>query len=153
MSTGSIYVLRGSGWNKLPHESRTANRDGHSPGGRENYMGFRTAAGADGSTPTCAGVNDCSGNGTCIALDTCECESGWEGADCSAFNCSGVNNCSANETCIGSNTCVCKEGFAGPDCSVVIPTVSEWGLAVLLFLLLAAGGWLISRRKNFSRAA
>ena len=44
-TTGSSLVLRGGGWNKFPHLSRSANRDSHSPGGREFYNGFRCAAG------------------------------------------------------------------------------------------------------------
>ncbi len=150
VATGSSFVLRGGGWNKFSNEGRTANRAGHSPGGRENYMGFRCALGADGSTPTCAGVNDCSGNGTCIALDTCECESGWEGVDCSTFNCTGVNNCSANGTCIGANTCDCNQGFGGSTCLVVIPAVSEWGLVTMSILVLTAGTVLLGRRRAFS---
>jgi Notch-like protein len=215
-ATGSSLVLRGGGWNKFPNLSRSAARDAHSPGGREFYMGFRCAAGADCSTPTCTGVNgcsghgtciapdtcqcesgwegadcstfnctdvndcsangtcigantcqcntgwigmdcttptcpgvnDCSGKGTCIAPDTCECESGWEGADCSSFNCSGVNNCSANGTCIGANTCDCNKSPAGADCSVVIPAVSEWGLAVMVLLLAIAATAIITNRDS-----
>ncbi len=147
-ATVSSFVLRGGGWNKLPNSSRSANRDSHSPGGREFYNGFRCAAGADCSKPTCAGVNDCSGNGTCTAPDTCKCESGWEGADCSTFNCSGVNNCSANGTCIGANTCDCNKGFAGADCSVAIPALSEWGLVTMLLLVLTAGTVLLGRRRT-----
>jgi hypothetical protein len=33
-------------------------------------------------TALCAGVNACSGHGSCVGTDTCECNSGWEGADC-----------------------------------------------------------------------
>ncbi len=44
-TTGSSFVLRGGGWNKFPNLSRSANRDSHSPGGRENYNGFRCATG------------------------------------------------------------------------------------------------------------
>jgi len=146
VATGSSFVLRGGGWNKLPHEGRAANRDSHSPGGRESYMGFRCAACADCSTPTCAGVNDCSGNGTCTAPDTCLCDPGWEGVDCSTFNCSGVNNCSANGTCIGANTCDCNKGFAGADCAVVMPAVSECGLDTMLLLVMSAGTVLLGRR-------
>ncbi|ELR22167.1 EGFlike domain containing protein [Acanthamoeba castellanii str. Neff] len=32
---------------------------------------------------TCFNVNYCSGHGTCVAEDTCECEAGWTGAECS----------------------------------------------------------------------
>lgn len=31
----------------------------------------------------CSGVNDCSTHGTCVATDTCSCDSGWIGPDCS----------------------------------------------------------------------
>lgn len=33
--------------------------------------------------PSCAGVDFCSGQGLCVAPDTCECDPGFAGADCS----------------------------------------------------------------------
>ncbi len=76
VATGSSFVLRGGGWNKFPHEGRAANRDGHSPGGRESYMGFRCAACADCSTFNCSGA-DFDGDGDVDAADLAEVLVSW----------------------------------------------------------------------------
>jgi Notch-like protein len=68
--------------------------------------------------PSCAGVNECSGNGTCVGPDLCACFSGWSGVDCSIPSCGGVSNCSGNGTCVAPNLCACFVGWSGVDCSI-----------------------------------
>lgn len=88
----------------------------------------------------CDDVNDCSGNGACIATNTCLCETGWTESDCSAPTCTDVDNCSGNGSCIGPNTCQCNEGFIGPTCATfVVPVVSHWALVTMTLLVLTAG--------------
>ena len=55
---------------------------------------------------SCADVSNCSGNGECVAYNTCDCDLGWEGADCS----NAMTGC-----CTGDGTCetVPAEGCAG----------------------------------------
>ena len=103
--------------------------------------------GPDCST-LCIGVNDCSGNGECVAFESCVCNSGWEGADCSTFNCLEVNDCSSNGTCVGANTCDCDEGFGGANCSTLIPAVSDWGLVTMTLVVLSAGTVMLRNRKG-----
>jgi len=40
-SSGSYYIKRGGAWNNQPHDCRSAEREGHSPGFRSNYTGLR----------------------------------------------------------------------------------------------------------------
>ena len=47
---------------------------------------------------TCCGLNPddpsvCSGNGICVAQDTCQCGYGWIGADCTIPSCDDVGYC------------------------------------------------------------
>ena len=79
-----------------------------------------------------ASVADCSlfgcVNGTCIALDTCDCDAGWEGNDCSIPICNGIPStdpdvCSGKGSCEDSDegpTCTCDTGWEGSDCSIPI---------------------------------
>jgi hypothetical protein len=64
----------------------------------------------------CTGVNDCSGHGTCVGIDECNCEKDWD-ADgsglCNSPDCSKRANCSNHGTCVGPQTCDCDEGWDG----------------------------------------
>ncbi len=71
-------------------------------------------------------VNDpsvCSGKGTCVGQDTCECNDGWSGDDCSVPPCFGIRSnetsaCSGHGSCIGLDQCQCDDGWLGVDCSI-----------------------------------
>ncbi len=78
---------------------------------------------------TCHGIsnkdstNVCSGNGYCVAIDTCRCHSGYYGEYCSITNCFGVMSnetavCFDHGNCTAPNTCDCFHGYAGIDCSL-----------------------------------
>ncbi|EFC41868.1 predicted protein [Naegleria gruberi] len=60
----------------------------------------------------------CSGNGKCIATETCQCNSGWKGQLCETPDCGLVHNCSSYGNCIGPNQCQCETGYLGIDCSI-----------------------------------
>ena len=91
-------------------------------------------AGWDGldcsTTSTCAGVNDCNGNGNCTAVDTCTCEAGKGGAGCDVeLDCDtpALSDCSAHGTC-GYSTlasamqCSCDSSWGGADCATPLCT-------------------------------
>jgi alpha-tubulin suppressor-like RCC1 family protein len=66
----------------------------------------------------------CSYHGTCIAQDTCLCQSLYNGADCGGFNCFGINItdpsvCNSKGACVAADTCVCRPGYGNIDCSFV----------------------------------
>ena len=44
----------------------------------------------------CDEVNYCSGNGTCVEPNYCECNLGYTGIDCSVFSCEALGFCSGN---------------------------------------------------------
>ncbi len=64
----------------------------------------------------------CSGHGSCVAPDQCECDEGWMGVDCSITHCFGFTSnifdqvCSGRGTCVRPNKCHCDEGFRGNRC-------------------------------------
>ena len=55
------------------------------------YLGF---TGSNCSQYDCSGVKGCSGRGTCIQPNLCECSEGYEGESCSNFTCEEFNRCS-----------------------------------------------------------
>ena len=61
-----------------------------------------------------------SGNGRCIAFDSCQCTEGWTGPSCSLPDCSEVNQCSQNGECVEPNTCNCYEGYQGASCNTTL---------------------------------
>ncbi len=63
----------------------------------------------------------CSGHGTCIAPDQCQCDNGWMKVDCSITHCFGVTSnhpdvCSGKGECIKHNRCRCADGLRGHKC-------------------------------------
>ncbi len=68
----------------------------------------------------------CSGQGTCVASDRCECNNGWLGDDCSSpsvTQCFDIMSnetsvCSGHGTCIGLDQCKCDDGWMQVDCSI-----------------------------------
>ncbi len=114
------------------------------------------------STGPCDPAESCSGNGpncppnvvttSCVSGDGC-CPSGCNNVtdgDCPAVCGNGVAE--AGEECDGSSG-VCESGVCLTDCTCEppptgdIPTMSEWGLAVLALLLLIGGKLYFSRRE------
>ncbi len=79
---------------------------------------------------TCLGISNknstvCSGNGFCIASDTCRCQNGYYGEDCSITTCFGMWSnetavCSSNVKCTALDTCVCDNEYVGNDCSLAV---------------------------------
>ncbi len=86
-----------------------------------NYSGsYPDCESSPSSPPDCSLLDDCSGHGSCIADNTCSCDSGWEGdPSCSTATCSDLNSCSGHGSCdSGSDTCSCDLGWDGdPSCS------------------------------------
>ncbi|EFC47318.1 basal body protein NBP family [Naegleria gruberi] len=87
--------------------------------------------------PSCFGLlanntNACSGNGKCIANDTCQCNPSFTGKNCEINNnnnnqpmpsCFGLlandtKVCSGNGKCITNDTCQCNGGFNGKNCEI-----------------------------------
>lgn len=62
--------------------------------------------------------------------------------------CTNVGDCSGHGSCVATDTCACDQGWVGADCAteVVVPTVSQWGLAVMALLIVATGTALVVRR-------
>jgi hypothetical protein len=104
---------------------------------------------------------DCNNHGTCNN-GTCLCDSGWTGSDCavplgtcciSNGSCETAGNCRENIT---PSDCQALGGrFLGPSVSCAqacvngacIPTVSTWGVIVLLLLLTTVGTTILARRR------
>ncbi|MBI1825241.1 MAG: hypothetical protein HY287_04500 [Planctomycetes bacterium] len=108
---------------------------------------------------------NCNGHGTCNPDTTCSCFTGYAGAACDQcgadyYNyptctfCQAASTCSGNGTCTASGTCNCNVGWTGAACdqSTAVPTVSEWGLAVLTLVGICAGVILFSRRAKTAQA-
>lgn len=96
----------------------------------------------------------CSGHGSCIAENTCGCETGYTGGECEFAVCFFVASndpsvCSGHGACVGPDECQCEAGWGGPDCSADVsgvPTMSTWGLTIMLLALVVAGSVVIIRR-------
>jgi len=80
---------------------------------------------------TCDGIDYddplvCSGQGDCVAQDTCTCYEGFYGANCEiAMTCDGIdyddpNVCSGRGDCVAQDTCTCYEGFYGANCEIAM---------------------------------
>jgi len=105
--------------------------------------------------------SNCNGNGTCLVDNTCACFVGFVGVACDAcgpnyYNyptctfCEASITCSGNGSCGPTGSCLCNSGYSGVNCEIgppPVPTVSEWGLAILTLTGLIAGTRLFSRRK------
>ena len=55
------------------------------------YTGF---TGSNCSNYDCSGVDDCSGNGTCVEPNLCLCNEGYDGGRCLTFTCEALSRCS-----------------------------------------------------------
>ncbi len=74
----------------------------------------------------CSGVkansaSACSGHGSCIGTDQCQCNDGWSGSDCSITHCFGFtsnhpNVCSGHGKCVKPYECHCDVGHRGHHC-------------------------------------
>ncbi len=67
------------------------------------------------------GSKACSGHGTCIGADECQCDSGWMGMDCSITHCFGFTSnlpgvCSGKGKCVKPDECHCNMGHKGHYC-------------------------------------
>ncbi len=65
----------------------------------------------------------CSGRGTCMGPDECECEDGWAGHDCSIAYCFDITSnetsvCSGHGSCIAPDRCQCDSGWMEDECSM-----------------------------------
>jgi hypothetical protein len=87
----------------------------------------------------CTPAGDCPAGFTCVIGDCC----GFPNGSC-APPCPGVPEACGNPEVCGQYTLICTP--AGPGAPV--PTVSEWGLIIMTGLLLAAGGFVIWRRRT-----
>ena len=93
--------------------------------------------------PYCFGIpaddpTVCSGNGTCVDTDTCECidPSSYTGPQCGTPVCDGIlatetGVCSGNGTCVAPDTCSCEEGYSGNNCEIMSKATP--GIPFLLF--------------------
>jgi alpha-tubulin suppressor-like RCC1 family protein len=66
----------------------------------------------------------CSGHGTCVADDTCVCNSSFVEKDCSIPICYGLNAsdpdvCSGHGQCLTVDTCVCYDSYKGAECDTL----------------------------------
>jgi hypothetical protein len=82
----------------------------------------------DCSVTQCGGIqsdeaNVCSGRGTCIRPNKCECNTNSRGQNCEIAICFGKLEtdsrvCSGHGSCTGPNTCTCKTGYSGSNCAI-----------------------------------
>ncbi|MBW2995161.1 hypothetical protein KY312_02320 [Candidatus Woesearchaeota archaeon] len=98
----------------------------------DNCDGGRCAA-----SLTCYGIlahdpTVCSGKGTCVAADTCECDPNWIGDQCETediLTCFGIAAtdvavCSGHGVCVEDDTCTCDPGWTGTECETNIDECS-----------------------------
>ena len=85
---------------------------------------------------TCDGIDYddplvCSGQGDCVAQDTCTCYEGFYGANCEiAMTCDGIdyddpNVCSGRGDCVAQDTCTCYDGYRGANCEDEVLTDAD----------------------------
>jgi 3-phytase len=67
---------------------------------------------------TCPQVQNCTLNGFCTSLTTCDCFNGFNGTSCESIKC--PNSCSSHGTCVSAGVCSCTEPWGGPDCSFLL---------------------------------
>jgi hypothetical protein len=65
----------------------------------------------------------CSGNGVCQAINSCACNSNYNGTQCNLPVCFGYDSsnsltCSSNGTCSSPNNCTCNNGYGGTMCNL-----------------------------------
>ncbi len=65
----------------------------------------------------------CSGHGSCVGIDQCQCNDGWSAEDCTVARCFGFTSghpsiCSAHGSCVAPDGCTCNDGWMGIDCSI-----------------------------------
>lgn len=129
---------------------------------------FSCAALFAGLRPALAGgcPDNCNGHGSCDAQNMCVCFTGYVGTACefcapdyygypTCTYCEATTTCSGNGVCGPTGNCICNSGYSGVDCSIgppPVPTVSEWGLAMLALTGLIAGTLLFGKRRPASNA-
>lgn len=66
----------------------------------------------------CTSYSDCNAptNGTCIAQDTCSCNTYYYGNSCETY-CEASTTCSGQGSCAADGSCACNSGRTGADCS------------------------------------
>lgn len=81
---------------------------------------------------TCFGIDNydldvCSTHGTCVAPETCECDSDHTSNMCETPICNGVAGndpsvCSGHGACVDGNPpyCICEIGWTGSDCNIAV---------------------------------
>jgi hypothetical protein len=67
----------------------------------------------------------CSGRGTCVAPDKCECQQDWQGEQCNITQCFGIFGndsqvCNGHGDCVNIDKCDCEIGWGGDECSVAV---------------------------------
>ncbi|EJD76796.1 tenascin [Loa loa] len=95
------------------------------------------------SRALCDQLNNCSGSGTCIRPQVCECFHGFAGDDCSIFEGPTRDFCDAK--CIhghcnsNTRTCICRDGWTGQSCDICAVEKCDV-MSVVLYVLPTAAG-------------
>ncbi|VDK89476.1 unnamed protein product, partial [Onchocerca ochengi] len=95
------------------------------------------------SRPLCNQLNNCSGSGTCIRPQLCECFHGFAGEDCSICESPTCDPCDAK--CIhgrcnpDTRTCLCRGGWIGQYCDICVIEKCDI-MSVVLYVLPTAAG-------------